>query len=761
MIPVLLGLLALWAPAPASAEPGLSGAGVAIRRNLIAGGGGSAAGAGLALDSAVAEAGISTLTCASAQVFPGLMHEISQPGSITSITAVSKDTGSLELSWPSPGRDGFQGDVLAGHWRIDASSDPAHVFAPTTYQTEFATTTAPGATQYYTLTGLLANTTYYTRIYLADARKFFAETSAPSDESTWSRLPASPLFSGVFGTSVTISWVLPADGAEGYLVKGSSTNFGLLTPGGVVVTSQTPSGLAVTLTVTGLAPDTTYYFSLGSLNWQSQGNFNTVMSTVTRRLVVLPIEGLAVATDDLGRRLTLTWSNPDFPERAGVTILLSTNPITSGPADGTAYPPGTVLADGAVVRSSASAASYLETGLTLDVTGYFSLYSRNVANVFSVAVSTFVVLDLPPMAPAGLAGALNAEGSSITLSWSQVGSNLDGSGFQVPAAPIPFELNRFEIYRATGIFRPNWEYVGSAPASAAVYVASVPTPGAVSYYKVVSRDGFPSGWTDSAMAVDTLGDIYALGADQVTRLRIPAAAAGFLQPSGNPSGKPLLVRVDERPEDLGGRVVQSVSFDPVSSPGNEAAPLPAASSPFDIALHYDTAGGQVVAGAPRPRSQAANPLAPAVSADEASDWLTAYYVEGKSAAKVFGRVDPLAQTVQVQAPYLGNYQIRATARAQGFSFDASGVSNRAITPDGNGLNDTVVFTFSNPQDSAVSGRIYDVRGRFVADLAPGPVAGASLVWDGKANGAVVPRGVYIYQIRAEGRTYNGTVVVIR
>ncbi len=97
---------------------------------------------------------------------------------------------------------------------------------------------------------------------------------------------------------------------------------------------------------------------------------------------------------------------------------------------------------------------------------------------------------------------------------------------------------------------------------------------------------------------------------------------------------------------------------------------------------------------------------------------------------------------------------------QAFSFDSSGLLNRFLTPNGDRKNDTVVFQFSNPMDSAVSGKIYDLRMAFVADLQPGPQPD-TLQWDGKAGGAVVPSGLYLYHIEAEGRSFMGILVVIK
>jgi hypothetical protein len=72
----------------------------------------------------------------------------------------------------------------------------------------------------------------------------------------------------------------------------------------------------------------------------------------------------------------------------------------------------------------------------------------------------------------------------------------------------------------------------------------------------------------------------------------------------------------------------------------------------------------------------------------------------------------------------------------------------------------MVFIFDNPQDKAVKGRLFDLRGGVVASMNPGPVAN-SLIWDARSGGQVVPGGVYIYQIEADGTVYNGTVVVVR
>ena len=113
----------------------------------------------------------------------------------------------------------------------------------------------------------------------------------------------------------------------------------------------------------------------------------------------------------------------------------------------------------------------------------------------------------------------------------------------------------------------------------------------------------------------------------------------------------------------------------------------------------------------------------------------------------------------LQAMGLGLALVAAASapRIQGFAF--TNATNRMMTPNGDGRNDTVVFQYSNPRSSNVTGSVYDLRGRFVANLVSGP--GISLQWDGRSNNVAVPTGVYIYVISAEGQTTRGTVVVVR
>ena len=102
--------------------------------------------------------------------------------------------------------------------------------------------------------------------------------------------------------------------------------------------------------------------------------------------------------------------------------------------------------------------------------------------------------------------------------------------------------------------------------------------------------------------------------------------------------------------------------------------------------------------------------------------------------------------------------------APAFDFNsASGLSNRFITPNSDGLNDFAVFTFANPRDAEVVGKIFDLRGAQVSEMSVHPSLNGKFnrVWDGKSGGVAVVPGVYIYRIEAEGSAFTGTVTVVR
>ena len=78
---------------------------------------------------------------------------------------------------------------------------------------------------------------------------------------------------------------------------------------------------------------------------------------------------------------------------------------------------------------------------------------------------------------------------------------------------------------------------------------------------------------------------------------------------------------------------------------------------------------------------------------------------------------------------------------------------RILTPNGDNLNDTALFSISAGEDV----KIFDIRGHKVRTL-----GGPSPSWDGRNDdGAIVESGVYLYQYVSQGERVSGVIAVAK
>ncbi|MEA2082267.1 MAG: hypothetical protein U9O97_05965, partial [Elusimicrobiota bacterium] len=200
-----------------------------------------------------------------------------------------------------------------------------------------------------------------------------------------------------------------------------------------------------------------------------------------------------------------------------------------------------------------------------------------------------------------------------------------------------------------------------------------------------------------------------------------------------------------------GRVLRSYNFETEKSVSKDKVNFVFDKALAEIKIYYSVASGGTIQSL-------------SVNESEAVRSLALVWFNGVEWVKVGGEVDTAENCVRILTDKLGSYQLRVSPRATVFSV-IDGPIPKIFTPNGDNLNDVCSFYYDNPNGFAPSGEIFDIRGRKIADMKFGGTSSSvsgSLVWEGKtSSGKYAAPGVYIWQIKAEGKVYNGTVVVAR
>lgn len=570
------------------------------------------------------------------------------------------------------------------------------------------------------LSGLSPNTTYFLAVSACGSG---CSTFASIGSTITLAAPAVSLSATALSSStVSVEW-----GANGnplgtsYLVEIGTDGLSFSAAG----VSTAPAA-----SLSGLAGGVTYYFRVVAANAAGvQAAPSNVLSvlTPTGPAPSAPT-GLAAAAGVLA--VSLRWDALPPPLQGSGLLFYRVSRST-------------YAAFGFVSLATTTAVSYVDKPLRAGVTYYYRLSARDSASAegpFSASAGA-AAYTLLPMEPIGVK--VQASSATITLSWSPTTRFIDGAAFPSTGAATSDELAGYSVYRSTDICAPHFVKVASLPATATALTDD--TGGLNYFYRLFSYNSL--GLSSSAVTLSTLGERSYFLDDCASRVVLDDKTAASLNADANGVGD-IRIAGARRPQDLGNGVFQSFEWrallNGASQIKNFVLPKPAR-----VVLHFDVQNGKPVPGAAR------------VAGGPSVNDLGAYWYNGAEFKKMYGRVDPAAQTVTVESPNLGVYQIRALARAAGAVFDLSNLSSRVITPNGDGLNDVAIFTYDpGPRNITAAGRIFDLQGAAVADMVPGLVPN-TLTWDGRMNGAAAAGGVYVYRITGDGKAFTGTVVVAR
>ncbi|HOX21867.1 MAG TPA: fibronectin type III domain-containing protein, partial [Elusimicrobiales bacterium] len=250
----------------------------------------------------------------------------------------------------------------------------------------------PATTFSFQQTGLASNTTYTQSLEASTC--LGANVANPRTYSTLA-LPveaAAQPFEAVYPSSITVAWTPrplspKASTAEGYVVEASSTNFGVLLPGGVIYSTATSEASRGSLTVSGLSASTTYYIRVGSLNWDNAPNFTSLGAARTAAIGYAYPAFVSEASPAIAAQWVSNGNPYGTEYRAQIsddpafeTILASTNTyelnaVFSGLAKNIMYYVRIAVMDNGVPGdniSLGSAMTYAATPITPDLSGISS-----------------------------------------------------------------------------------------------------------------------------------------------------------------------------------------------------------------------------------------------------------------------------------------------------------------------------------------------------------------------------------------------------
>ncbi|MBI5594490.1 MAG: hypothetical protein HY928_00220, partial [Elusimicrobia bacterium] len=325
--------LALAALLGAAAAAGVfSGSGVEVRPGTTDAGGAHGATGGIYETApSVGETASGRMTGGVYDMRTGHADRAARPRSVTDLTASQVSLSSMTLAWSAPGADGNRGALAPGSsYYIQAEANATPAWAYSSAGVKLSTSGLPaGFRASHRMTGLLANSTYYFRVWHRDEGGRLSRLSNETTAYTLAQPVTGAQLYAVFGTSATANWAPhpagpPEDSAEGYRLEASTTPAFT----GVILSSATGELSQSTLTVVEIAPQTTYYLRVGALNRAGVAHY-VALSTVTTTAFGLPPSSAQI--EWVGTSSAAMRWNPVNP--LGYVLEASTAPDFTGDAD--------------------------------------------------------------------------------------------------------------------------------------------------------------------------------------------------------------------------------------------------------------------------------------------------------------------------------------------------------------------------------------------------------------------------------------------
>jgi hypothetical protein len=137
------------------------------------------------------------------------------------------------------------------------------------------------------------------------------------------------------------------------------------------------------------------------------------------------------------------------------------------------------------------------------------------------------------------------------------------------------------------------------------------------------------------------------------------------------------------------------------------------------------------------------------------------YYDGIQWVLLNTKVDTYHKRLYAVSTKLGKYRLQRYSYASELELLNWPPKNKVITPNKDSVNDEFRIYYNNPLNRLLSGKVYDITGKFVAEMSVNE-SESYIWWDAtNSDNIVCEPGIYVYQIKTGTRNISGTVVIAK
>ncbi|SDK60921.1 Ricin-type beta-trefoil lectin domain-like [Cryobacterium psychrotolerans] len=342
----------------------------------------------------------------------------------------------------TPVASGTTGVATTLNWT--ASTDTVGVTAYEVYRTGLLIATVTATT--FTDAGLTPGTTYSYVIKAKDAAgngTVSGTTAVTTTDTIAPTAPGTPVASGTTGVQTTLTWAASTDnvGVTGYDVYRGATLVGTVT--------------ATTFTDTGLAPATTYNYTIKAKDAAGNQSVSGPTAVATTDTIAPTAPGAPVASATTGVQTTLTWAAST--DNVGVT--------------------GYEIYRGTTLVGTVTSTTFTDIGLTPGTIYSYTVKAKDAAGNGSVSGATAVATTdtIAPTVP-GAPVASGTSSAQTTLTWVASTDNVGVTGYEVYRGTTLVGTVTSTMFTDTGLTPiTTYNYTIKAKDAAGNQSASLPT----------------------------------------------------------------------------------------------------------------------------------------------------------------------------------------------------------------------------------------------------------------------------------------------